>query len=159
MRSRVLMTGMALALVSLGACAVYTEIPPPQRAYDDKSVPDAETAVVMKDPEPDGTLVTIRSVNGRKMSCWLQGCPPWVRLLPGTATIELGVFHAQGLSNVYTDTGDINVAVDAQAGHTYLIVYRMDTESRRFKAAIVDAGVGYKGGFKVRGRSFSPTFE
>jgi hypothetical protein len=113
----------------------------------------------MKDPEPDGTIVTIRSVNGRQMSCLVQGCPFWVRVLPGKATIEVDVLRAQGLSRVYRDLNDIQLTVEAEAGHTYLIVYRLDTESEQFKAAIVDAGLGYKGAYQARGRSFAPTFE
>jgi hypothetical protein len=157
-RRTVLVVGAALTLLSLGACYTLV-IPPPQLAYDDKSVAHSETAVIMKDPSPDGVHVSIASVNGRNMACLAQGCPLWARVLPGTATITVKVLYVPSLSKAYRDIGDIQLTVDAQPRHTYLVAYKLDTGSETVRAVIVDAGVNYEGKFKARGREFGPTFD
>jgi hypothetical protein len=142
-----------LAAIAATGCA----LPGPQISYSATETPHSQTAVIMKDPRADGVLVTITEVNGNKTACFSQGCPIWVRVLPGPAKISIDLDIADG---TWIYHGKYDLEVVAEPLHTYLIKYAVIDVRMDKKAAttIVDAGIGYSDGFNVRGSIVRPTF-
>jgi len=142
-----------LAAIAATGCA----LPGPQISYSARETPHSQTAVIMKDPRADGVLVTITEVNGNKTACLSQGCPIWVRVLPGPVkiSIDLDIYEA-----TVSYRGKYDLEVVAIPLHTYLIRYAVieDRMDRKAAATIVDAGVGYSDGFNIRGSIVTPTF-
>lgn len=145
---------LAVTAIATTGCA----LPGPQIAYAAKETPHSQTAVIMKNPRADGVLITITKVNGNKTACLSQGCPIWVRVLPGPVKISVALDVYVNLTDSYHAKYDLEVV--AEPLHTYLIDY-VFVEGRtdaRADAKIVDAGTAYSDGFNIRGTIVKPTF-
>lgn len=135
--------------------ASCVELPQPQIAYTEMNTNFANTAVIMNAPSENDIFMNIHSVNGMKMSCWAQGCPVWVRVMPGKVRIE-GIATTFMPSHTYPYDkayADVELELNVEAGHTYLI--RSQISDGKVYTVTEDVGKEYKGGYSDRGDFYS----
>lgn len=139
---RVVISCFALFFVLTG-CS--TGVP---KMYSDAEVADADTAVlvVADDKVKNRLLPQIYKVDGIDTSCLAEGCPVWVRVLPGRHLFavrytEIVSFRPAGTSFPYQI---LELPIDnMKAGHVYVARQDFSTGSLRVDVDVLPSGSRY----------------
>lgn len=149
MRLKILAQLTALvAFVTLAGCAFHAA---PYAMYD--GTPELAnttvfSAVDYRHEEYPGieaqySTIGIRQVDGKEPSCWQNGCPVWVRVLPGAHTFRVRI--ATDIKLVWHEIAyrqaELEIEVkDMKPRHVYVAHYRYSIDEQRIIADINDLG-------------------
>ncbi|TCS31847.1 hypothetical protein EDC30_1301 [Paucimonas lemoignei] len=122
---------LALPLILVGCASNQA----PQIAYEDKSRPLKDTAVILADKVGKGYDLKITHIDDKPTSCFEVGCPVWVRVTPGKhkVTVRYQGNYQLTLHEIKYIESSGAFEVNAEAGHVYIVEYKYENDRLYFR--------------------------